>query len=315
MRCPTLAELPPPPPGKIGWPWTEESSQLPAIMPDGRSWPEVSIVTPSYNQGLFLEATIRSVLLQGYPNLAYYIVDGGSTDESVAIIRKYEPWLRYWVSEPDQGQTDAINKGFGWASGEVFAWLNSDDIYEPGTLQTVMTYFANQPECALLYGNGWYTDASGNKTEPCKWIRPFDHRLLLTFNFILQPAAFWRRSLWERTGGLDSSCQWAMDWEWLIRATASVQPHYLPVDLACWRIRPEIKTLSGGRSRRAEIAAISRKYGGIWQPTYLVYQLDRLAWWSMKHLGHGPGGRVLEHLRAPIRWAVKEKLWGGRYLF
>ena len=106
-------------------------------MPDGKTWPKISIVTPSYNQGEFIERTIRSVLLQGYPNLEYIIIDGGSTDRSVELIGKYEPFIRYWVSEPDKGQSNAINKGFQHASGGIFAWLNSDDIYLPGALVAV----------------------------------------------------------------------------------------------------------------------------------------------------------------------------------
>src|SRR5262245_38077091 len=111
MRCPTLAELPPPPAGRIGWPWTMESPQLPDTMSDGRPWPRISIVTPSYNQGEFIEETIRSVLLQGYPNLEYIVMDGGSKDETLSILQKYEHAINYWTSAPDKGQAEAINKG------------------------------------------------------------------------------------------------------------------------------------------------------------------------------------------------------------
>jgi glycosyltransferase involved in cell wall biosynthesis len=308
-----LSELPPPPPGKDGWPWTEASSRFPDRMPGGQEWPRLSVVTPSYGQGAFLEATIRSVLLQGYPNLEYVVIDGGSTDESVEIIRRYERWLAGWVSEPDRGLSDAINKGFARSTGEILGWLNSDDVYEPNALGHVARHFRANPTCALLYGGGWEVDEDGRKIAHCDWIRPFDRRLFLTWNFILQPAAFWRRSLWEQVGELSISHDWAMDWEWLIRATAVVEPHYLPIDLASWRVRPEIKTRSGGWPRRAEIAAISRRYGGFWQPTNLVYLLDRAAWLVEERLGPGISLRAFQRLVAPLRWVLKERVWKGRY--
>jgi glycosyltransferase involved in cell wall biosynthesis len=161
MRCPTLGELFLPP-GKTGWPWTEESPQLSDTMPDGRPWPQVSVVTPSYNQEQFIEETIRSVLLQGYPNLEYIIIDGGSIDESVEIIRKYADWLAYWVSEPDRGQTDALNKGFARAHGEIVAWLNSDDTYEPGTLRRVAQEFGEDQARVVIYGNCNFVDENGS---------------------------------------------------------------------------------------------------------------------------------------------------------
>ena len=122
MRCPTLAELPSPLPGTTGWPWREETRQLPNTLPDGSPWPRISIVTPSFNQGKYIEETIRSILLQGYPNLEYIIMDGGSNDGSLEIIKKYEPWLALWVSEKDRGQSHAINKGFLSSTGDVVAW-------------------------------------------------------------------------------------------------------------------------------------------------------------------------------------------------
>src|SRR5690242_14163903 len=123
MRCPTLAKLPPPPPAKTGWPWTIDTSPLAPTRPDGSPWPRISIVTPSYNQGQFIEETIRSVLLQGYPDLEYFIIDGGSTDQSVEIIKQYEPWLTYWVSEKDSGQPHAISKGLAISSGDIFQFM------------------------------------------------------------------------------------------------------------------------------------------------------------------------------------------------
>src|SRR5437870_318176 len=128
MRCPKLNDLPEPPKGKIGWPWTEESGRLPDTTFEGKPWPRISIVTPSFNQGQFIEETIRSILLQGYPALEYLILDGGSTDSSVEIIKKYSPWLSYWVSKPDAGQSDAINRGLKRASGDFATWINSDDM-------------------------------------------------------------------------------------------------------------------------------------------------------------------------------------------
>src|SRR5881392_2746444 len=122
-----LVDLPAPPRGKTGWPWTAEAPSLPPLLPNCISWPRISIVTPSFNQGQYIEETIRSVLLQGYPNLEYVIIDGGGTDNTGEIIKKYEPWITYWESEKDRGQSHALNKGFKKATGDILAWLCSDD--------------------------------------------------------------------------------------------------------------------------------------------------------------------------------------------
>jgi hypothetical protein len=128
VRCPSLAELPQPPSGRFGWPWTEESARLPEPTTDADSRPLLTIITPSFNQGRFIEETIRSILLQGYPNLEYFVLDGGSTDDTVEIIKKYSPWIDFWVSEPDRGQSAAINRGLKMASGSHVTWINSDDL-------------------------------------------------------------------------------------------------------------------------------------------------------------------------------------------
>jgi len=230
MRSPVLTELPEPPPGKTGWPWTEETEQLPDMMPGGSSWPRVSIVTPSYNQAQFIEETIRSVLLQGYPNLEYMIVDGGSTDGSVDVIRKYEPWLTYWVSEPDRGQSHGLNKGFQHATGEIMAWLNSDDIYYPGALVSAVSSLRSSKSDIVIGA----IDLVENKDGRLAFVRRatphtgaaihafpiFTNGRVEDFHFI-QSSMFWDRSIWELTGELDERYQFCMDREWCLRALAN----------------------------------------------------------------------------------------------
>jgi glycosyltransferase involved in cell wall biosynthesis len=219
MRCPTLKELPPPPPGKTGWPWTEESPPLPDVMPDGRPWPRVSIVTPSYNQGQFIEETIRSVLLQGYPDLEYIIIDGGSTDGSVDIIRKYEPWLAYWVSEPDQGQYHALNKGFQKTTGEIMGWLNSDDMLHPRALFIVAGAFATFPEVQWVTGMPTILDSMGKTIKIGRLPRWSRYLYVIGgYQWIQQESTFWHRSLWNKAGGyIDQSLKFAGDLELWVR--------------------------------------------------------------------------------------------------
>lgn len=216
MRYPTLTELPPPPLDKIGWPWTEETPPLPETMPNGSPWPRISIVTPSYNQGQFIEETIRSVLLQGYPNLEYTIIDGGSKDGSVEIIRKYEPWLAYWVSEKDRGQSHAINKGFRIATGTIFAWINSDDQYKPNVFKKVAYQFSRNPEIALLYSK---TEVIDELSTSPKIVIGNDYcleKMLVIGNQIPQPSAFFTAQIFNSVGGLNEKYGFSMDYDlWL----------------------------------------------------------------------------------------------------
>lgn len=161
--APTLGDLPRPPEGKTGWPWTEASDPLPDARPNGDPWPKVSVVTPSYNHGRFIEKTIRSVLLQGYPNLEYIVMDGGSDDETVEILEKYDPWIDDWVSEPDDGQSAAINAGFRRSSGQFGSWINSDDWLCQGALVNHASRVGFSEEC--LYAGICYAYRDGEKIQ------------------------------------------------------------------------------------------------------------------------------------------------------
>ncbi|MCI0574963.1 MAG: glycosyltransferase [Chloroflexi bacterium] len=212
---PSLNTLPPPPPDRSGWPWTEASPQLPEQMPDGSPWPRISVVTPNYNYAHFVEETIRSVLLQGYPNLEYIVIDGGSNDGSVEIVRRYESWLTCWLSESDKGQSQAINKGFAQASGELWGWLNSDDVYYPGALAVVAQMLA-QHSRTMLVGAATLTDdphqlaGREDRRQPDWEEMAYDGR---TFP---QPSTFWTADLWELSGPLAQDLHYAMDFElWL----------------------------------------------------------------------------------------------------
>jgi glycosyltransferase involved in cell wall biosynthesis len=178
-------------------------------------------VTPSYNQGHFLEETIRSVLLQGYPDLEYLVLDGGSTDESVAIIEKYAPWMSFWRSGRDGGQSAAIADGFDRVSGEIMAWLNSDDCFRPGALARVGRLFARRPRLAFASGDVSLTDAQGRPIERIYAIRP--NRFLtahLGRHIWPQQGCFWRSRAYHQAGGVDRSLRFCMDRDLFLRLTA-----------------------------------------------------------------------------------------------
>lgn len=244
MRCPQLNELPPPPSGLKGWPWTEESPQLPAIRTDGSHLPRVTVVTPSYNQADFLEETIRSVLLQGYPDLEYIIMDGGSTDGSVEIIQKYAPWLAYWVSEKDGGQADAINKGWRRATGEVLTWLNSDDTLAPESLKVTVTALGDDPQVEFVYGNVTTVDSDAQKPRLIYGSSFVPEAVLIQGrNPIPQPGFLMKRRLWERVGELDPRMHFCMDFDYWSRiALQGVRAVYLDCVLAHFRQHAEAKT-------------------------------------------------------------------------
>jgi glycosyltransferase involved in cell wall biosynthesis len=179
--------------------------------------PRISIVTPSFQQGQYIERTIKSVLEQEYPNLEYFVQDGGSTDQTVSILKSYEGRISGWRSEKDNGQSHAINLALARASGEIMAWLNSDDLLLPGALMFVADYFARHPDVDVLYGDRLLINEGD--MEIGQWILPgHDDRILNWADYVPQETLFWRRSVWEKAGGrVDESFRFAMDWDLLVR--------------------------------------------------------------------------------------------------
>jgi glycosyltransferase involved in cell wall biosynthesis len=261
VRSPTLDELPAPPAGKTGWPWTVETPPLATASPDGKQWPRISIITPSFNQAQFIEETIRSVLLQGYSDLEYLIIDGGSTDGSLDIIRKYEKWITHWVSEPDHGQADAIQKGLNRVSGCISAYLNSDDVYMQGAVQRVASRFARQPDLDVVYGNLYRIDACDKVLEEHR-NTPFMRWGYLYGGFFLhQPCTFWKTDVVRGVGGFNPEFRFDMDNDLFVRiAMTRARFAFERAFLAGFRVHETSKTSTILHVSREENDRIREKY-------------------------------------------------------
>jgi glycosyltransferase involved in cell wall biosynthesis len=224
--------------------------------------PLVSIITPSYNQGQFLGETIQSVLNQDYEHIEYIIIDGGSSDNSLEIIHKYSDRLAYYVSEPDNGQTEAINKGFAKANGEIFAWLNSDDTLEPSAVSEAVNFLQNNPDIGMVYGDTNFIDLHGNKTGRFPAAQTDYNKLRQGYVHIPQQSSFWRAELFKQVGPLDEKIYFAMDYDLWVRLAKVSELKYHPRTWANFRLHSGAKTIAEDDRCWPEMVAIHKRDGG-----------------------------------------------------
>jgi glycosyltransferase involved in cell wall biosynthesis len=236
-------------------------------------FPRIAIVTPSFNAGTHIGAAIDSVLAQNYPSLDYLVMDGGSTDNTLEVLRSYGDRIR-WISHQDDGQADALRRGFAQTTGDILGWLNADDTFEPGALHVVAQFFADHPDVSLVYGDATYIDARGRLIGPCAHIEPYSrNRLFYYSDYIVQPAAFFRRSAYDAVGGIDPSLHYGMDYDLWLKLAGQGRIAYLPRRLANYRWLTDNKTAIGGFARVNELAALLKRHG-LGEPAFI--RLERV---------------------------------------
>lgn len=243
--------------------------------------PKISVITPTYNQAAFIERTITSVLNQNYPNLEYIIVDGQSTDDTDKIVRKYQKALTY-ISEPDGGQSEAINKGLRKATGDIVTFLNSDDTYEPGALRTVATYFSEHPGTQWLYGKCRIIDEHDHEVRrpitsyKNMLLKNYSYNKLLAENYISQPATFWRREVHAEVGYFDEENHWCMDYDFWLRLGQHYPAAVIPVYLANFRYHYDSKSGQVNNKQFQTELEVARRYKGKKEWPLLLHQLNYL---------------------------------------
>jgi glycosyltransferase involved in cell wall biosynthesis len=265
--------------------------------------PLVTVVTPCYNSARFIEETIQSVLAQTYPHIEYIIMDGGSTDGTVAIAQRYADRLTL-ISERDRGQTHAINKGWQRAQGQILAWLNADDLYYPDTVANAVSALEAHPEVGWVYGSGVMLDANGQPMPFRHPVQPWNYTGLVRDNcYIIQPTVFLRREVYEDAGPLDESLHYTMDYEYWLRIGQKHAGLFVPEVRAAVKIFRETKTRSGGYRRLVEIEAVLRHYGAAEFPRGMRHE------WVMgcavqlaAHIRRGEWRAVPETVRQLLRY-------------
>ena len=269
--------------------------------------PKITVITPSYNQGAYLGQTMASVLGQGYANLEYIVVDGGSTDNSVEIIRSHEKHLAYWVSEKDSGQAQALNKGFAKATGDILCWLNSDDFFLPGVLHEVAQLLGEQD--GLIYGDCLSFSERGNRARVNRPPR-HDIELLKIVDYVVQPSTFWTRSLWEKTGVLNEELHYAFDWDWFLRASALGNVRKVDRIFSAYRFHDAHKSSHGGDKRAREIVTVAALRGGDSAAQHYQFTLDHAADlrkyedWVLRLRGRGLQKDHLARWMTPALWKL-----------
>ena len=256
------------------------------IMTGTKDLPLVTIVTPSYNQARFLEATMRSVLEQDYPNIEYIVVDGGSDDGSVDLIERYADKLAWWVSEKDKGQTEAINKGFARANGQILAWLNSDDTYEPGAVREAVEFLMENPGVGLVYGDANFIDENGRVFGKFPAAQTAYENLRRGYVHIPQQASFWRADLWKQVGPLDDSFYFAMDYDLWVRLAKISELRYLPGQTwANFRLHSDAKSIAADEHCWKEMMRVHYREGGSFFSIISAKHLVRKVvapWWNWR---------------------------------
>ena len=232
-----------------------------------KRYPKISIITPTLNQAKFIKQTIESVLSQNYPNLEYIVIDGGSTDETLKILQKYSKHLK-WISEKDKGQADAINKGLKLATGDILAYLNSDDLYTPNTLLTVGEYFLANPHTHWLTGDYQIIDENNNPISKQSLVVNYKKFLLhhyhplilkLTNSIIPQPSTFWSKKAYQSIGEFDINLHYAMDYDYWVRLSNHFSLHYLPQTLSSFRVYSGSKSTTGTKKQFQEEIYVLKK--------------------------------------------------------
>ena len=290
VQNPTARELPSPPPGKTGWPWTDGGDSVASAPSSDHTCPRITIVTPSSNQAEFLEATMRSVLLQGYSNLEYFVMDGNSTDNSCDVIRKYETWVTDWVSESDRGQSHAINKGLAKGTGRILSWLNSDDLLMPGALQAVAKLAEKNPQATAWIGQchridpqGWLLTTVVPRGLTRDKLADWGHR-----GWFYQPSCFFSATAWHKVGPIDESLHFALDLDLWLRLVGAGEFASMRHVLSAATIHPRAKTQAQRAAMHKEIRLVQRKHGYV-----------RIA--ELREADESNGGSLKHRMRRALR--------------